>query len=63
MAFNLFISYDLDKPGQNYDAVHERSNHLADGTTRSSHSFMCTLRALPRKPIGMCSRLWTATTS
>lgn len=22
MAYNLFVVYDLDKPGQNYDAVH-----------------------------------------
>ncbi|MCA6105648.1 hypothetical protein [Bradyrhizobium cenepequi] len=28
MAFNLFISYDLDKPGQSYDAVHERIKSL-----------------------------------
>lgn len=23
MAFNLFIAYDLDQPGQNYDAVRD----------------------------------------
>ena len=28
MAYNLFISYDLDKPGQNYDAVHNRIKSL-----------------------------------
>lgn len=28
LAFNLFVSYDLDKPGQNYDAVHERIKSL-----------------------------------
>jgi hypothetical protein len=28
MAFNLFIAYDLDKPGQNYDAVHARIKSL-----------------------------------
>jgi hypothetical protein len=28
MAFNLFISYDVDKPGQNYEAVHERIKSL-----------------------------------
>jgi len=28
MAYNLFIAYDLDKPGQNYEAVHERIKSL-----------------------------------
>ena len=28
MAYNLFVAYDLDKPGQNYDAVHERIKSL-----------------------------------
>lgn len=28
MAFNLFIAYDLDNPGQNYEAVHERIKSL-----------------------------------
>ncbi|MGY3344704.1 MULTISPECIES: hypothetical protein [unclassified Bradyrhizobium] len=28
MAYNLFIAYDLDKPGQNYDAVHARIKSL-----------------------------------
>jgi len=28
MASNLFIAYDLDKPGQNYDAVHARIKSL-----------------------------------
>jgi hypothetical protein len=28
MAFNLFIAYDLDKPGQNYDGVHARIKSL-----------------------------------
>lgn len=28
MACNLFVAYDLDKPGQNYDAVHERIKSL-----------------------------------
>lgn len=27
-AYNLFIAYDLDRPGQNYDAVHERIKAL-----------------------------------
>lgn len=30
MAYNLFIAYDLDKPGQNYEAVHERIKSLGD---------------------------------
>jgi hypothetical protein len=28
MSFNLFIAYDLDKPGQNYEAVHNRIKSL-----------------------------------
>lgn len=28
MAHNLFIAYDLDKPGQNYEGVHERIKSL-----------------------------------
>ncbi|MCW2218298.1 hypothetical protein M2232_001830 [Bradyrhizobium japonicum] len=28
MAYNLFIAYDLDNPGQNYDAVHEQIKSL-----------------------------------
>lgn len=28
MAYNLFVAYDLDTPGQNYDAVHERIKSL-----------------------------------
>ena len=28
MAYNLFIAYDLDQPGQNYDAVRERIRSL-----------------------------------
>ncbi|MGM4896436.1 hypothetical protein [Tardiphaga sp. 839_C3_N1_4] len=28
MPYNLFIAYDLDVPGQNYDAVHERIKSL-----------------------------------
>jgi len=28
MAYNLFVAYDLDKPGQNYDAVHDRIKSL-----------------------------------
>lgn len=28
MAYNVFIAYDLDKPGQNYDAVHARIKSL-----------------------------------
>ncbi|MCA6108571.1 hypothetical protein [Bradyrhizobium cenepequi] len=28
MAFNLFIAYDLDKPGQNYERVHARIKSL-----------------------------------
>lgn len=28
MAYNLFIAYDLDNPGQNYDAVHARIKSL-----------------------------------
>jgi hypothetical protein len=28
MAFNLFVAYDLDKPGQNYDAVHDAIKSL-----------------------------------
>ena len=28
MAYNLFIAYDLDKPGQNYDAVHTAIKRL-----------------------------------
>jgi hypothetical protein len=28
VAYNLFIAYDLDKPGQNYDGVHERIKSL-----------------------------------
>jgi hypothetical protein len=28
MAFNLLITYDLDKPGQNYDAVRSRIESL-----------------------------------
>lgn len=28
MPYNLFIAYDLDKPGQNYDAVHDRIKSL-----------------------------------
>lgn len=28
MAFNLFFAYDLDKPGQNYEAVHNAIKSL-----------------------------------
>lgn len=28
MAYNLLVTYDLDKPGQNYDAVHARIKSL-----------------------------------
>jgi hypothetical protein len=28
LAYNLFIAYDLDKPGQNYEGVHERIKSL-----------------------------------
>lgn len=28
MSYNLFIAFDLNKPGQNYDAVHERIKSL-----------------------------------
>lgn len=28
MPFNLFIAYDLDAPGQNYDAVRDRIKSL-----------------------------------
>jgi hypothetical protein len=28
MAYNLFVAYDLDKPGQNYDAVHDAIKSL-----------------------------------
>lgn len=28
MAFNLFVAYDLDKPGQNYPEVTERIKEL-----------------------------------
>jgi len=28
MAYNLFIAYDLDKPGQNYEVVHDRIKSL-----------------------------------
>ena len=28
MAFNLFVAYDLDNPGQNYEAVHEKIKSL-----------------------------------
>jgi hypothetical protein len=28
MAYNLLITYDLDKPGQNYDGVHAKIKSL-----------------------------------
>jgi hypothetical protein len=28
MAFNLLVTYDLDKPGQNYDGVHAKIKSL-----------------------------------
>jgi hypothetical protein len=28
MAYNLLVTYDLDKPGQNYDAVHAKIKSL-----------------------------------
>ena len=28
MAFNLFVAYDLDQPGQNYDAVRDAIKSL-----------------------------------
>jgi hypothetical protein len=28
MAYNLFIAYDLDEPGQDYEAVHARIKSL-----------------------------------
>mgnify|MGYP001014855616 CR=1 FL=1 len=28
MAYNLLVTYDLDKPGQNYDAVHAKIQSL-----------------------------------
>ena len=30
MAYNLFIAYDLMKPGQNYDQVKQRIAELGD---------------------------------
>ena len=30
MAYNLFIAYDLMKPGQNYEAVRDRIQSLGD---------------------------------
>jgi hypothetical protein len=28
MAYNLLVTYDLDRPGQNYDAVHAKIKSL-----------------------------------
>ena len=28
MAFNLLVTYDLDKPGQDYNAIHEKIKSL-----------------------------------
>ena len=28
MAHNIFVAYDLDKPGQNYDAIHAKIKSL-----------------------------------
>lgn len=28
MAYNLLVTYDLDKPGQNYEAIHEKIKSL-----------------------------------
>jgi hypothetical protein len=61
MAFNLFIAYDLDKPGQNYDGVHARIKSLGRWYhAQQSLFYVHTALTPPKRPTQQFGRSWTA---